>query len=50
MYKKRRLAVMIGMLAGSTSVFAQTDMTRIEARPGGAGAAFAGGGNSRAGC
>ncbi|MDU5332413.1 MAG: carbohydrate porin, partial [Enterobacter hormaechei] len=32
MYKKRRLAVMIGMLAGSTSVFAQTDMTRIEAR------------------
>lgn len=49
MYKKRRLAVMIGMLAGSTSVFAQTDMTRIEAR-GGAGAAFAGGGNPRAGC
>jgi sucrose porin len=32
MYKKRRLAVMIGMLAGSTSVFAQTDMTSIEAR------------------
>ena len=32
MYKKRRLAVMIGMLAGCTSVFAQTDMTRIEAR------------------
>ncbi|MHA8042226.1 carbohydrate porin, partial [Enterobacter roggenkampii] len=32
MYKKRRLAVMIGMLAGSTSVFAQTDMSSIEAR------------------
>ena len=32
MYKKRRLAVMIGMLAGSTSVFAQTDMTSIESR------------------
>ncbi len=32
MYKKRRLAVMIGMLAGSTSVFAQTDMTSIEVR------------------
>ena len=32
MYKKRRLAVMIGMLAGSTSVFAQTDMSTIEAR------------------
>jgi len=32
MYKKRRLAVMIGMLAGSASVYAQTDMNSIEQR------------------
>lgn len=32
MYKKRKLAVMISILVGSTSVFAQTDMTSVESR------------------